>query len=224
MADINRSQGAQNRMNLTGTPVEIQVRMAERCPEVYDAIDRVRQYVPFIKREVLRHEAAVLYVLATGYNRNGANFLEIGTAWGYSAAVMAEAAPAANIVTLNPKFGEWERAIEHLKPYANVIPLLAYSWDYLDLYRHKGRGIAPFDFIFVDGGHGTEAMERDLEWWDRLRPGGLILFHDYSPDGSGRPCPSVYDAVNEWQARLRLTPDVLVTDDRGIGMVGYKKE
>lgn len=199
-----------------GTPDEIIAQVADRHWWVHDALDKARERVPFIKREILRHEAAVLFALARGYNDEDVHFLEIGTAWGYSAAVMAEAAPLATITTLNPKLPEFERAVKHLKLYENVTPKLVHSWDYLEGYAGEA-----LDLIFVDGNH--DQVERDLVWWDRMAPGGLMLFHDYSPDGSGRPCQQVVEAVDAWAAANGLEPGVRVEDNRGIGMIGFYK-
>jgi predicted O-methyltransferase YrrM len=201
-------------MRYTGTADEIIAQVADRHWWVHDALDKAREQVPFIKREILRHEAAVLFALARDYDHDGAQFLEIGTAWGYSAAVMAEAASLATITTLNPKPSEFERAVKHLKPYENVTPKLVHSWDYLEGYAGEA-----LDLIFVDGNH--DQVERDLPWWDHLKPGGLMLFHDYSPDGSGRPCQQVMDKVDAWAASNELEPGVRVEDNRGIGMIGF---
>jgi predicted O-methyltransferase YrrM len=207
-------------MVLTGTPDELIAIVAMDCPEIYDVLERVRDRVPFIKREIWRHEAAVLYMLAHDYNRASAKFLEIGTAWGYSAAIMAEAAPLAEIVTLNqPKPSEYQQALLHLAPYENVTALQECSWDYLK--KHTGQ---PYlDFVFVDGDHGQVA--RDLPWWDLLLPGGLMLFHDYSLDGSGRPCQQVVDVVDRFMAGLgRKEPDIFVVDDENVGMAGFVRK
>jgi predicted O-methyltransferase YrrM len=38
---------------------------------------------------------------------------------------------------------------------------------------------APFDFIFVDGGHRYHQVEADFRnYWPMLRPGGIMAFHD----------------------------------------------
>lgn len=44
---------------------------------------------------------------------------------------------------------------------------------------------APYDFIFIDGGHLYHQVEADyLNYWPMLRPGGLMAFHDIAyPDG-----------------------------------------
>jgi len=203
---------------LTGIPDEILGAVEHECPEIGIILERVREHVPQLKREIATYQAAVLYAMARQYDRANASILEIGTAWGYSAAVMAEAAPKAHIVTLNqPKPAEFERAVKHLAPYRNVLPLQVLSWEYLEALEPDVR----FDLVFVDGDHVQ--VKRDLPWWDRLNSGGLFLFHDYSPDGSGRPCQPVYDGVNHWMAEKNLEPDVLVVDDRQVGIVGFYK-
>jgi predicted O-methyltransferase YrrM len=38
----------------------------------------------------------------------------------------------------------------------------------------------PIDLLFIDGDHVYEAVRADFEaWWPRVRPGGLVMFHDY---------------------------------------------
>lgn len=202
-------------ISYSGSPDEIVEAVRAECPEVDEVLDRVRARVPYIKREIVRHEAAVVYRLARDYD--GGRVLEIGTAWGYSAAVMAEAAPGAEVVTLNPKPSEYKRAVQYLLPYENVIPLMEYSWNYL-----KADRVRAWDMVFVDGDH--DQVKRDLAWWKRVNAGGLMLFHDYSPAGSWRPCRQVYDTLNSWLAESgRETWDVLVADDRGVGMAGLVK-
>jgi FkbM family methyltransferase len=43
----------------------------------------------------------------------------------------------------------------------------------------NGWADAPVDLVFVDGDHTTEGVLRDIDaWLPRLRPGGIIAFHD----------------------------------------------
>lgn len=38
----------------------------------------------------------------------------------------------------------------------------------------------PIDLLYVDGDHVYEAVRADFEaWWPKVRPGGLVMFHDY---------------------------------------------
>lgn len=79
----------------------------------------------------------------------------------------------------------------------------------------------PHAFIFVDGDHRAEAVRHDMGWFNYLASGGLILFHDYSPAGSARPCPDVHDTLNAARDALGRDFDVLVASDDGVGMAGW---
>ena len=138
-------------------------------------------------RAIEVYQAYALYALARQFNRPGARVLEIGTAIGYSAAVLASALPDAQIITLNPHASEAAKARANLGAWGNVTVVEALSWDYLESYAGE-----PFDLIFVDGDH--KRVRRDFAWWDHLRDGGLMLFHDYSPAGTYRACVP----VSEW--------------------------
>lgn len=200
-------------MRLQGTPDEILHQLGPQAAAAYSV---AQDHVPFLKRQIAPYQGALLYKLATGYNFEGARILEIGTAWGFSAACMAEGAALAEIVTLNPKLAEFERAVQHLEFYANVQPMRLYSQEYYD------NTVSSFDMVFVDGDH--DQVAHDFVWWERLNPGGLIVFHDYSPDGSKRPCRPVYDALNKFRDEvIGRDFDVLVLDDQGVGMAGWYK-
>lgn len=68
------------------------------------------------------------------------------------------------------------------------------------------------DVIFVDGSHAYSYVVSDSEKALRMvRPGGLVLWHDYSPE-----CSGVFRALNELVVRLPL---VLV---RGTTLVAYR--
>lgn len=204
-------------MRIRASAEEIIRHVEAEWPGMPAALDRARGNVPFLKREIWDFQAAALYALARPYNKWSAHILEFGTAWGYSCAVMAEAAPEAKIITLNPKEHEFERAVQHLAPYPNVQPVQELSWNYLTGYSGPA-----LDLVFVDGDH--ENVRRDFPWWNWLRSGGLMLFHDYSPGESKRPCEPVYDAVNEFGLWLGRTPDVLVIDYQEVGMAGFVKK
>lgn len=177
---------------------------------VRTALERIRPL--HCKGAIKEYQAGWLYVLTWPFNRKGARILEIGTLCGYSAAAMAEAAPLARLVSLNPNKPEVDTASRRLAGYKNVQMLAAYSWDYL--------AIAPseWDLIFVDGDH--KQVKRDLPWYNRLKIGGLILFHDYSPREAGVPCIPVYEAL-EAVRREQRAPDVELVDNNRVGMAGW---
>ena len=58
------------------------------------------------------------------------------------------------------------------------------------------------DLVFVDGDHLKAGIEGDLVWFEHLKMGGFILFHDYgSPNW-----PDVKIAVDEFARQLGVTP------------------
>ncbi len=208
-------------------------RIYEQCidsdPRVIDALTKVRHAVQGYKREIWQFQAAALFILAQQFNRPGARLLEIGTAWGYSAGIIAEACPLGNLVTLNPHHEEAIKAREHLRPWPNVKVQESKSWDFLKLWQ----GDRPdsdyklpsphhdylFDMIWVDGDHKRVAL--DFPYWNHLRAGGLFLFHDFSPEWSSRPCKPVYDCLMKFREWIGRDFDVLISDNSDTGMVGY---
>lgn len=201
--------------HLSGSEEAILNEIESHFPEVRQVLARARDSVVQSKREVLPYQAAILYAFANMYDRPGAAILEIGTAYGYSCSVMAQGARVAKIVTLNPKEKEFPHAQKSLSIYPNVRSVQETSWGF---FKPADR----FDFIFVDGDHGQ--VERDLVYWNNVKPGGLMIFHDYAPEGTWRPCQPVFEAVNNFGAGLGLeVPDVLIVDDKGIGMAGFYK-
>lgn len=197
-----------------GTQAEI-LRAVERAtPGVLATLRVAREAAPGPKGAILDYQAAALYLLAKDYPSG--RFLEIGTLRGFSAAVLAQAAPRATIVTLNPSPSEAVVARRNLYRFPNVSVLCRASRDHLAL------DVGDYDLIFVDGDHNAIAL--DLPWLNRLRVGGLMLFHDYSPLGSPSPSPIVYAALGLMAERLHDF-DVLVIDDQDTGMAGfYRRE
>ena len=62
------------------------------------------------------------------------------------------------------------------------------------------------DFVFIDGDHSREALERDWEAWSSgVQPGGLIALHDSVPT----PARPIHDAGS-----VAYTRDVVATDHR----------
>lgn len=194
----------------------IQGCLSVQYPEAETRIRRAIKMAGLGYNSIGDYQAYVLYAWVQKYNRLDANILEIGTLLGFSAAVMAEAAPLAKITTLNPDSREMNRARENLRGYTNVTVRKAKSWEYL------AKDTGEYDIVFVDGDHKNIAL--DLPWWDRLRVGGLMCFHDYSPAGTPRACPPVYAAVNQMATDMsKAEPDTFVIDSDGVGMAGFYK-
>ena len=205
-------------MNLLGSPAEISARIRERYPEAKEAVSHARALTAghSIKGSVYDYQAEALYFLCREYDQPGANILEIGTYYGFTAAVMAQATPQATIVTLNPLEWEVEAALPALESFANVQVVQITSQDLLANY------IGPdFDLIFVDGDH--KRIREDLLWWCHLKVGGTILFHDYTPFGSPKHCPPVVRGLNEFTAYLGRYADHTIIDNQQSGMLAWVK-
>jgi len=201
---------------LEGQPEEITRRLSLWYPELWAVLTSARRACPPRKRQIAEYQAAALYAATRPYNARGSRILEIGTFEGYSAHILAQACPLAHIITLNPK--EWERLIARQHLQGKRVTLRGdLSWDYLAQHlRYKS---PPFDVVFVDGDHAQ--ILRDLPWFDQVRVGGLMIFHDYAPADSPRPCPPVYEALNDMSRALGRDFDVKVIDDTGVGLVGF---
>lgn len=184
-------------------------------PELVEIERRARAVVKNTKKAVYPYQAAALYHLAKPFN--GGKALEIGTAYGYSGFYLASAMPDSKITSLNASVGEVEavEAAGVFKRFPNVRVLHEISWEYFK----RGNGTAEYNFIFVDGDH--KRVKNDFPFFNRLVDGGLMIFHDYSPLGSRRHCPPVYEGVNDLAFMLNRSPDVLIVDDGDVGMAGF---
>lgn len=164
---------------------------------------------------MLEYQYEALYRLALHFD--GGRILEIGCYQGRSALVMALAAPRASILTMSPDAEQVVAAKRNTRG-RNVKVIKARSWDYLK--RDNGT----WDMIFVDGNHLRVMI--DMPWFNRLRIGGLILFHDYTPLGAGqRAHVEVCEAVDMLGAQIGRKPDVLIVGEQQEGMAGfYRRE
>jgi methyltransferase family protein len=54
-------------------------------------------------------------------------------------------------------------------------------------------GILPVDFLIVDADHSFESVVRDIAgWWDHVKIGGHIFFHDYLEREGG------FNGMSDW--------------------------
>lgn len=139
---------------------------------------------------------ALLRVLAAGRD-----VAELGSAFGETAAVMAETARSVVTVELDPDRAAAAR--ERLRDLSNVEALEGDVWEML-----PGRG--PFGLVFVDGGLRPVAEAKWEAILALLEPGGIIVKDDMSP---GRAVDG--DEVREFllrEPRLAAT-EILVTSE-----------
>ena len=131
--------------------------------------------------------------------------------------MLANAAPKATIISLTVSQAEARVATELMRRHRNVQVLIKSSAEYLveDSWT--------WDMVFLDGNHN--AIGQDIEWFNRLAVGGLLLCHDYSSAESRRASPIVFRTLNEFAERLGRPLDVQIVDDDHTGMAGfYRRE
>jgi len=117
--------------------------------------------------------------------------VEIGTAFGASAALMLRASPDGMVTSIDPfvpdSHGDWQATPQRA---AGAVRNALTAWDMLDRLSHwtlwattsqvaAGEWCTLIDLLFIDGDHHYEAVRRDFEdWYPFVRPGGLIVLHD----------------------------------------------
>jgi predicted O-methyltransferase YrrM len=138
--------------------------------------------------------------------------------------MLAKAAPLAGIISLTTSAAEAREAeafwrLQGIRN-AHVFPMA--SWEFLSGGLDPVSTLADsdlVDMVFVDGDHNQIA--RDLPWFNRLRKGGLLLCHDYSPQDSRTPSAIVYAELNAMAEKLGRPFDVRIVDEGKVGMVGF---
>lgn len=197
------------KLNITDTPEAIIKLVGVTHENIDEVLHKSSHDIPNRSHAIEPYQAAVLYLLAAQYNKPRVQLLEIGTRFGYSASILAQACPKAKITTVDAEESSRSAARENLKAYKNVTCVKSKSWNWLEQVEDDS-----LSFIFVDGDH--EEVARDLAWWAKLKSGGLMLFHDYTPSRF----PRVVTAVHQ----LTTTPDVVVIQiESDKGMAGVYK-
>lgn len=147
---------------------------------------------PAISTSLTADEAGKLSTLAAEKR----DVLEVGSAYGFSAVVMALA--GAHVVAVDPHV--WLRSYEpmaaNLRAYGvedRVTVIMAGAEKALPtLAGHPRR----FGLVWIDGDHERSAVERDVSLaLPLLAPGGVFACHDWGED----TCPGVREAL---EARL----------------------
>lgn len=102
----------------------------------------------------------------------------------------------------------WDDVIQEFNhntnKFSDIIKLhKGYSYEFSDNFNDN-----EYDFIYIDGSHFKEDVERDLRLYlPKLRKGGFISGHDYH-----EVWPGLVDAVNN----IVGTPDVIFEDSSWI--------
>lgn len=203
-------------IHLTDTRPNLRAALLREYPAWPALLARLRRDVPAHHKEVWEEQAMAIALLAAQYDRPDARILEWGTNRGFTAAVLRLAAPQASVLSLEPNQSLRHAARARLEPLAITVGPWT-SVAYLELSDHL------YDLIFVDGDHKNIVL--DLPWYNRLRTDGLFLHHDFSPAGSSRACPPVFEGLTEFSRVLEHEPDVLLRDPTHTGLAGwYRRE
>lgn len=145
---------------------------------------------------------AVLTLLASS---RACRILEVGTALGHMTANLAEwSGDEASVYSLGivrgtdpkgapeqgveiPSESDFGRFVDHFGKGHKVTLLRGDSLDF------DFRGLAPLDFVFLDGGHDFGHVASDTrQAYDALAPGGWLVWHDF---GSPHPWIEVREAI-----------------------------
>jgi predicted O-methyltransferase YrrM len=129
-----------------------------------------------------REQAKVLFEAVRVLPR-GSTVVEVGSHQGRSTLALALARPDVTVVAIDPfeaggKFGgpatrqQFEDNLARPRVRERVEHHAERSTLVLDGWRR------PVDLVFVDGKHDVVSTMRDLQWGDRLPPGGRLLVHD----------------------------------------------
>jgi predicted O-methyltransferase YrrM len=149
---------------------------------------------PAISTSIASDEAAVLARLAA----SAGDVLEIGSAFGYSAIVMALA--GARVTAVDPhtwipdSLAGMERNLAAYEyDMAEPVAILAEpSGSAMSMFAAEG---TRFGLVFIDGDHSYAAVRSDVAGALKiLRPGGVLACHDYGEDCC---CPGVRQALDE---------------------------
>ena len=122
---------------------------------------------------------------------DGQDVLEVGSAYGYSACVMALAG-ARHVTAVDPHtwLGSYDAMLSNLDAcgVAGLVTVVrAASPGAL-------AGLGPFGLAFIDGDHGAAAVMADVEAALKvLAPGGVLAVHDYLETCC---CPGVQHALD----------------------------
>lgn len=126
--------------------------------------------------------------------------VNIGAAAGVSTLAMLEAKPKATIYSCEIDLGAGE-LVQIERAGLDVSRVIRLGESARAGYDFEGE----VDFIFVDGGHSSDQVMRDIDaWLPHLKIGHVIAFHDYNnPD-----FPTVKEGVDDVIDDLAIVVDM----------------
>jgi predicted O-methyltransferase YrrM len=203
--------GQQWKIALSGHPGKMLASLLLHVPNAAVGI-RQNRLVP---GKVDLYQVTTLYMTARDYNNEDRVIVEFGTMFGWSASMLAAGAPKAIVHTLEPSKARRVKAKGHLAKHRNITVHALTSLQFQEEVIRRGVLV---DLVYVDGDH--HHCEEDMGWWDLIRPGGLMLFHDYT-----YKYQSVIQSVDHLLEALgKRQPDIALFNTKSKqGMVGVYK-
>ncbi len=123
--------------------------------------------------------------------------VNIGAGFGTSSAAILEERPDAFIFSVDKK----PAVDEHIGILAcgmdltRCVRLLGKSWEVGRYFPYS------VNMVFVDGDHGTKAVEQDImTWLSKVIPGGIMAFHDYKHPN----VPELTEIVNRFMSTYKV--------------------
>lgn len=139
----------------------------------------------------------------------GADVLEIGSAYGYSTVVIGQVANSVVAVDPHQELNSFGTLLDNLAAYGVTSRCVvemrrADSWTVLPQLRAEGR---TFDLVWIDGDHSAHTVAHDVGLGRLLlREGGTLACHDYGED----TCPGVAQALDQWKVPPRLVDTLAI--------------
>ncbi|WP_010650993.1 O-methyltransferase [Oceanobacillus massiliensis] len=157
--------------------------------------------------------------------------LEIGTAIGYSALRMLEAAPDASIVTIEKDEHRYAQAMEHIRELNKEQQIEVIYGDALDKLQQLSENGSTFDLLFIDAAKGQ--YQRFFELAEpMLNPNGMIisdnvLFRGFvaNPEDVPKRYTKMVEKIRSYNQMLMSHPDFttsIIPIGDGVA-VSYKK-
>lgn len=146
--------------------------------------------------------------------------LEIGVFYGGTLREwLANAAPNATVVAVDPEHQNPNRYEGWRKPSTNLVVLTGRSQDLTAEIAEHG----PYDWVFIDGDHTQDAVDADLALALAMAaPGALILLHDIAAEGYPPTPPRItFDGIQSEKWEIVETPpdEYGAENGHGIGVV-----
>jgi predicted O-methyltransferase YrrM len=128
-----------------------------------------------------REQARLLYDRAVEL-RPGATIVEIGSHHGRSTIILAQGAPEAQVVAIDP-YEEDEPRPEDLRTFESTIERAGVQDRVRHIHDSSSAALKRFegavDLLYVDGAHDFPIALADIRGWgSRVRDGGVMLIHD----------------------------------------------